>query len=69
MRALWSQGASWRVFSGKYFDFSFLDIFKNVHFQKPNSLLGFDFSIAEIIYIWKLLKEGGRQKIIYLETT
>jgi hypothetical protein len=35
MRALWSQTQETQVFFKTFFDFSILDIFKNVHFRKP----------------------------------
>jgi hypothetical protein len=39
------------------FGFSFLDIFKNVHFSKPNLLFGKNSESWGIIYIKKELKE------------
>ena len=49
-RALWSQSSSKRSFSKKYFGFSILDIFKNVHFQFWPRLFGKFFKVIYIIF-------------------
>jgi hypothetical protein len=53
IRALWSKTENQQFFFKSIFGFSFLDIFKNVHFSKPNLLFGKNMKVRRNIYIKK----------------